>query len=97
MQKEVFGLGYKNVPIMSIEEFYDQRVKDGWFPDPQKVKGNSLQNRTQIDMKAQEEEEERIKEEKEEKDDEEELIKKRNWDEYRDEHRRGEGNRHNKG
>ena len=25
-QKEVFGLGYKNVPILSIEEFYDQRV-----------------------------------------------------------------------
>ena len=25
VQKEVFGLGYKNLPVMSIEEFYDQR------------------------------------------------------------------------
>ena len=49
------------------------------------------------DIKAEEEEEERRKEELEEKDDEEELQRKRNWDEYTDEHKRGEGNRHNKG
>jgi len=36
-------------------------------------------------------------EEKEERDDEEELARKRNWDEYKDEHKRGEGNRHNMG
>lgn len=35
VQKEVFGMGYKNVPILSIEEFYEQRVRDGWFPKPQ--------------------------------------------------------------
>ena len=34
MQKEVFGMGYKNLPILSIEEFYEKRVRDGWFPDP---------------------------------------------------------------
>ena len=34
LQKEVFGMGYKNLPILSIEEFYEKRVRDGWFPDP---------------------------------------------------------------
>lgn len=38
----------------------------------------------------------RIKEEKEDKDDEEELDSKRRMDEYKDEHKRGEGNRHNR-
>lgn len=39
----------------------------------------------------------RSKEEKEENDDEEELQSKRRMDEYKDEHKRGEGNRHNMG
>ena len=96
IQKEVFGLGYKNVPIYSIEEFYEQRVRDGWFPDA-KQRAKSLQDQANIDQKAQEEEEEREKEDKEERDDEEELARKRAMDEYKDEHRRGDGNRHNKG
>lgn len=99
VQKEVFGMGYRNVPIFSIEEFYEQRVRDGWFPDPKEVKKqqNSLQDRTTADIKAQEEEEERVKEEKEEQDDPEELARKRYMDDYKDEHKRGEGNRYNKG
>lgn len=60
-------------------------------------KPNSLQDRTSADMAAADEEEARAKEELEEKDDEQELARKRAWDEYKDEHRRGEGNRHNKG
>ena len=39
----------------------------------------------------------RLKELKEENDDEEELESKRRMDEYKDEHKRGEGNRHNMG
>ena len=99
MQKEVFGLGYKNVPVLSIEEFYEQRVRDGWFPDPNQraaAAPSSLQGRTQVDMQEVEEQEEAEKEQKEERDDEEELAKKRAWDEYKDDHRRGEGNRHNR-
>ena len=34
LQKEVYGLGYPSIPVLSVEEFYDQRVKEGWFPDP---------------------------------------------------------------
>ena len=37
------------------------------------------------------------REEKEERDDEGERARKNAWDEYTDEHRRGEGNMHNKG
>ena len=39
----------------------------------------------------------RLKEQKEENDDEEELNAKRRMDSYKDEHKRGEGNRHNMG
>ena len=27
IQKEIFGMGYKNVPVMSIEEFYEDRAQ----------------------------------------------------------------------
>ena len=97
IQKEVFGMGYKNLPVLSIEEFYEQRVREGWFPAPGTGGGRSLQDQPRLDQKEQEEEEARLKEEAEERDDQEELERKRNMDEYKDDHRRGEGNRHNKG
>merc|ERR1711974_467868 len=99
VQKEVFGMGYKNLPVLSIEEFYEQRVRDGWFPSADQVQ-QSLMDKAKQDPEAaaaQVEAEEAEKESKEERDDEEELAKKRGWDEYRDEHKRGEGNMHNKG
>lgn len=101
VQKEVFGMGYKHLPILTIEEFYEQRVRDGWFPSPEETKKqqNSMLNRAAASpgaMRRQEEEEARLKEEKEEIDDEEELDRKRRMDEYKDDHKRGEGNRHNR-
>jgi len=99
-QKEVFGVGYKHLPILSIEEFYMQRVRDGWFPAPGEAKGpRSLQDiaKDEEAAKRQDEEEQRAKEKREEEDDEEELVRKRNMDEYKDWHKRGEGNRHNMG
>jgi immunoglobulin-binding protein 1 len=97
LQKEVFGMGYKNLPVLSIEEFYEQRVRDGWFPDPAKVKASSLQDRISVDVRAEEDKEAAEREDKEEREDEAELQRQRNWDEYKDDHKRGEGNRHNKG
>ena len=98
---QVFGMGYKNIPILSIEEFYEQRVRDGWFPAPQeKSKSNSLMDKAAQSgesAKMKEEQEEAEKEDKEDRDDPNELARKRDWDEYKDDHRRGEGNRHNKG
>jgi len=29
VQKKVFGAGYPSLPVMTVEEFYDKRVKDG--------------------------------------------------------------------
>jgi len=101
VQKEVFGMGYKHLPILTIEEFYEQRVRDGWFPSPEETKKqNSLLNRAMTDSESarnQEDEEARLKELKEENDDEEELESKRRMDAYKDEHKRVEGNRHNMG
>ena len=122
-------MGYKNLPVLSIEEFYEQRVRDGWFPSADQVQQSLMDKAKQVGKldsltlyeahilcltkfvithlkltrqdpeaaAAQVEAEEAEKESKEERDDEEELAKKRGWDEYRDEHKRGEGNMHNKG
>ena len=63
VQKEVFGMGYKHLPVLTIEEFYEQRVKDGWFPSPEETKKqNSLANRAMAnsdEVKNQEDEESR--------------------------------------
>ena len=45
----------------------------------------------------QEDEHLRGEDDKEDRDDQEALEKKRGFDEWKDEHRRGEGNRHNMG
>lgn len=29
VQKRVFGAGYPSLPVLTVEEFYEQRVKDG--------------------------------------------------------------------
>lgn len=29
IQKKVFGAGYPSLPVLTVQEFYDQRVKDG--------------------------------------------------------------------
>ena len=44
-----------------------------------------------------EDDEAAVKDAKEDSDDPEELERQRNFDEYKDEHQRGEGNRHNRG
>lgn len=98
LQKEVYGLGYPSLPVMSVDEFYDQRVKEGWFP-PGGGQTNALQDKAKnAELAAlHKEEEERQLEEKEEQDDPEELARKRAWDDWKDDHRRGEGNRKNMG
>ena len=48
LQKEVFGMGYKNLPVMSVEEFYEQRVRDGWFPPPQQQQGRPFHRKKRL-------------------------------------------------
>ena len=97
LQKEVFGMGYKNLPVMSIEEFYEHRAQTGWFPQPGSLQDRAIIQATPESAEEREDAEAAEKEAKEENDDPEELARKRNFDEFKDEHQRGEGNRHNKG
>lgn len=99
-QKAVYGLGYPSLPTMTVAEFYDQRVREGIFPDPNKPRpqnANSLQSRyMQGDSNDIEEQEDIDREKKLDVDDDYELARLRAKDEYKDDHRRGEGNRHNR-
>lgn len=94
-QKAVYGLGYPSFPIMSVAEFYDKRVADGIFPDPDK--DNSLQSTANQLTDDQKDEQENIEREQMEETDDERLRQRNNaMDDWKDEHRRGEGNRHNR-
>jgi len=97
IQKEVYGMGYPSLPVLSVDEFYDQRVAEGWFPPA--GHGSSLMDKAvnPEEEARQEDEHLRGEDDKEDRDDQEALEKKRGFDEWKDEHRRGEGNRHNMG
>lgn len=93
-QKKVFGAGYPSLPTMTVEEFYEQRVREGIFP----ASGSALQDTASQGEGAAEKEEQEAaeKERKIEQDDEEMLARARDMDEYKDTHRRGWGNRYNR-
>ncbi|XP_068150515.1 immunoglobulin-binding protein 1 [Drosophila tropicalis] len=97
-QKAVFGLGYPSLPIMTVDEFYQQRVDEGIFPDEEKVaKMNQAQAIAAArDPNEQEDEEKAVVEQQVEDDDPEYLARMRRMDEYKDVVRRGDGNRHNR-
>ncbi|KAH8304818.1 immunoglobulin-binding protein 1 [Drosophila kikkawai] len=97
-QKAVFGLGYPSLPIMTVDEFYQQRVDEGIFPDEDKVaKMNQAQAIAAArDPNEQEDEEKAVEEQQVEEDDPEYLDRMRRMDEYKDVVRRGDGNRHNR-
>lgn len=99
-QKAIYGLGYPSFPTMTVSEFYDQRVRDGVFPDPSKPKihdPNSLQERAKRgDTRDLDEQEDIDNERRQEEDDDEYIARARAKDDYKDEHRRGEGNRYNR-
>ncbi|KZC07447.1 PREDICTED: immunoglobulin-binding protein 1 [Dufourea novaeangliae] len=96
MQKKVYGAGYPSLPVLTVQEFYDQRVKDGDWPDPSKQNNkNCLQDmtsRNENDADREDTKEEHLIE----TDDPERLEQLRAMDEYKDTHRRGWGNRANR-
>lgn len=97
VQKKVFGAGYPSLPVLTVEEFYEQRVRDGDWPDPSQHNGTNSRCLQDIANKGNDEDSEAIlKEEMEEKDDPEHLEQARAMDEYKDTHRRGWGNRANR-
>ncbi|XP_074652952.1 immunoglobulin-binding protein 1-like [Tubulanus polymorphus] len=98
VQKRVFGAGYPSLPTYSVEEFYEQQVQQGLMPGPEDVKAFAAQaNGGNRSERAAVEKDEIEKEQKIEKDDLETLTKARQWDDWKDDHRRGWGNRKNMG
>ncbi|XP_064015077.1 immunoglobulin-binding protein 1 isoform X2 [Pogoniulus pusillus] len=88
-QAKVFGAGYPALPTMTVDDWYEQRGKQGVVPAqtvPQRAPGIT-------DEELQKQQQEK----KEEEDDEEALQKARNWDDWKDTHPRGYGNRQNMG
>lgn len=101
VQKKVYGAGYPSLPVMTVEEFYEQRVKDGDWPDAgerNKINNKCLQDAANSDQAdgGREDPEEIEKEQKIDADDPELLERLRAMDEYKDTHRRGWGNRANR-
>ncbi|CAH3971069.1 immunoglobulin-binding protein 1 [Pieris brassicae] len=92
IQKAVYGAGYPSLHTYTIEEFYDKRVREGTFPAASNIPHTTIQN-TETDG---DDAEQIKKEELAEDDDPEELARQRSMDEYKDDHRRGWGNRHNR-
>ncbi|XP_003692882.1 immunoglobulin-binding protein 1b [Apis florea] len=95
VQKKVFGIGYPSLPVLTVQEFYDQRVKEGDWPSHHQTTSKCLQDLANNQGKKDEEEDIK-KEEMIETDDSEILKQLRAMDEYKDTHRRGWGNRANR-
>lgn len=83
---------------MSVDEFYQQRVDEGIFPDAQKMAKINQEKAIAAarDPNEQEDEEKAAEELQQEADDPEYLARRRRMDEYKDVVRRGDGNRHNR-
>ncbi|XP_043787084.1 immunoglobulin-binding protein 1 [Apis laboriosa] len=96
VQKKVFGIGYPSLPILTVQEFYDQRVKEGDWPNPSHQATSKCLQDLANNQGKKDEEEDIKKEEMIETDDPEILKQLRAMDEYKDTHRRGWGNRANR-
>ncbi|XP_021478867.2 immunoglobulin-binding protein 1 [Oncorhynchus mykiss] len=89
VQAKVFGAGYPSLPTMSVDDWYEQHRKKNALPD------QGIPRSTEdVDGEEREQEE---KEKRVENDDEEALQKARDWDNWKDTHQRGYGNRKNMG
>ncbi|XP_076246707.1 immunoglobulin binding protein Tap42 [Calliopsis andreniformis] len=98
VQKKVYGAGYPSLPILTVQEFYDQRVKEGDWPDSsQRNQVNSKCLQDIANSGIDDEEQEEIQKEKLIDEDDPEMLRQlRAKDEYKDTHRRGWGNRANR-
>jgi immunoglobulin-binding protein 1 len=98
--KKVFGLGYPAVPVMTVDEFVDQKEREGtWaFTQHKEVYENSLQNWAEDPDKKREEDEteDARKERLAEEENDNEIRRLRDWDEFKDDTKRGSGNTMNR-
>lgn len=88
LRNGVFGHGYPSQPTMSVEEYGDQVVAHYRRDEAMRIaEGRPTRSGTGDEKKESDDEEETP----------ESLKKARDWDEFKDDHPTGEGNRHNKG
>ncbi|XP_050537470.1 immunoglobulin-binding protein 1 [Daktulosphaira vitifoliae] len=92
LQKKVFGAGYPSLPTMTVEEFCQQRINDGVWHLPTAENTKCLQQLDEAPKKHESDNEDQLNEEVEEN----ERQRLNARDEYKDDHRRGWGNRYNR-
>ncbi|SGY73308.1 BQ5605_C005g03280 [Microbotryum silenes-dioicae] len=92
LQSEVFRSGHR-LPTMSIDEFLDQEQERGNILQGGGPSSSDAVDQARRDEQAEKEDDTQAGYDREEK----ELWKAREWDDYRDAHRKGEGNMHNRG
>nr|XP_030685809.1 immunoglobulin-binding protein 1-like [Globicephala melas] len=86
-QAKVFGAGYPSLASMTVNDWYEQHRKFGALPD-QGIAKKTSEFKTAAQQQDQEQEEE---------DDEQAVHRAREWDDWKDTHPRGYGNRQNMG
>ncbi|XP_074244191.1 immunoglobulin-binding protein 1 family member C [Saimiri boliviensis] len=89
VQAKVFGTGYPSLASMTVSDWYDQHRKHGALPD----QGIAKATPEEFGKATQQQEDQ----EKEKEDDEQTLQRAREWDDWKDTHPRGYGNRQNMG
>ncbi|KAK2083346.1 Immunoglobulin (CD79A) binding protein 1 [Saguinus oedipus] len=101
-QAKVFGAGYPSLATMTVSDWYEQHRKHGALPDqgiaketPDFMTISHGQTQKEEFRKAAQQQENQEK--KEEDDDEQTLYRAREWDDWKDTHPRGYGNRQNMG
>lgn len=81
---KVFGAGYPSVPTMTQEEFLEKEILEGKVVlDFENSQTQDKSNKSDVESDSE--------------DDPAKLKKQRDWDEWKDDHRRGWGNRENMG
>nr|CAB3255442.1 immunoglobulin-binding protein 1 [Phallusia mammillata] len=84
LQASVFGAGYPSVPTVTLEEYFEQEAAAGRLPDQASAPASDkMKNQEEGDVSDEETEEK--------------LKKQRELDDWKDDHRRGAGNRKNMG
>ncbi|NXX30094.1 IGBP1 protein, partial [Nicator chloris] len=96
-QARVFGAGYPGLPTMTVDDWYEQRRRQGVVSQQGFGEPGSLPCPSTPAGASDEELQKQQQETEEEEDDEKALQKARDWDDWKDTHPRGYGNRHNMG
>uniref|UniRef100_UPI003BB97FB4 immunoglobulin-binding protein 1 isoform X1 n=1 Tax=Pogona vitticeps TaxID=103695 RepID=UPI003BB97FB4 len=96
-QAKVFGAGYPSLATMTVDDWYEQHRKHGALPDQGISSKGSGRCTGGVEEHQKDQEEKKNMEEEEEEERDEAVQKAREWDEWKDTHPRGYGNRKNMG